>query len=176
MLSPTTNLGKGFCTVDPDFWGWPFWLFRTYLAFIPWFISYQFSILAELHSGPVLVLLQSWPMKRIDNRGTSGQHSLFEPSSFCAVEWLSCSSVICKWEDRNHFVGNGFKWATEKKKKLLLSIESWLLSRDPYFMVDEMIPIKLRRISSNPKRTKQLPGDSIRDLFIPDRWRSRFTV
>ena len=51
--------------------------------------------------------------------------------------------------------------SNELKKKHLLSIDSWLLSRDPYFMVDDIIPIKLCRISSNPKRTKQLPGDSM---------------
>ena len=40
----------------------------------------------------------------------------------------------------------------KKIKNTLLSIESWLLNRDPYFMVDEMIPITLCRISSNPKK------------------------
>ena len=34
------------------------------------------------------------------------------------------------------------------EKKLLLSIESWLVNRDPYFMVYETVPIELGRISS----------------------------
>ena len=42
----------------------------------------------------------------------------------------------------------GCKQMRHEKKNLLLSMKYWLVNRDPYFMVYEIIPIQLGSLSS----------------------------
>ena len=55
----------------------------------------------------------------------------------------------------NKQVGASFIWATKKKSPALLSMKYWLVNRDPYFMVYEIIPQKINwgPFFSSPKKT-----------------------
>ena len=81
------------------------------------------------------------------------------PTSFVAVPRLMMKPVgrFCGGQCLRNKSTKRNQLSHEKKTKTaLLSIESWLVNRDPYFMVYEIIAIELGSLSS-PIYTKQ-PG------------------